>query len=121
MCYRGVFHDRSIGSGRPEGGYHGPFGPFPLTARGPHWFANRHNKFQICFILLHDGTTMARIRFIMASLGAAVAAASATTLAAAASAAPAPVTAHVWVTTPDGTDKLTPMAPVSFGSAAPSA
>jgi glucosylceramidase len=64
---------------------------------------------------------MARIRFIMASLGAAVAAASATTLAVSASAAPAPVTAHVWVTTPDGTDKLTPMAPVSFGSATPSA
>ncbi|MFI5083479.1 MAG: hypothetical protein ACHQCE_20595, partial [Streptosporangiales bacterium] len=69
---------------------------------------------------------MARIRFIMASLSAAVAAASATTLAvttfaAGASADPAPVTAHVWVTTPDGTDKLTPMAPVSFGSATPSA
>ena len=60
---------------------------------------------------------MARIRFIMASLSAAVAAAGATTLAAGASAAPAPVTAHVWVTTPDGTDKLTPMAPVSFGGA----
>ncbi len=66
---------------------------------------------------------MARIRFIMASLSAALAAASATTLAAcaSASASPAPVTAHVWVTTPDGTDKLTPMAPVSFGSATPSA
>src|SRR5258708_16955610 len=64
---------------------------------------------------------MARIRIIMASLAAAVTAASATTLAAAASASPAPVAAHVWVTTPDGTDKLTPMAPVSFGSAAPSA
>jgi hypothetical protein len=58
---------------------------------------------------------MARIRFIMASLGATLlttgAAASVTTLAVSASAAPAPVTAHVWVTTPDGTDKLTPMAP----------
>ena len=68
---------------------------------------------------------MARIRFIMAALGATLlttgAVTSATTLAAGASAAPAPVAAHVWVTTPDGTDKLTPMAPVSFGSATPAA
>ena len=73
-------------------------------------------KFQICFILLHDGMTMARIRFIMASLGAAVAAASATTLAAgaSASASPAPLSAHVWVTTPDGTDKLTDLGTVAF-------
>src|SRR5205807_1846919 len=80
-------------------------------------------KFQICFILLHDGMTMARIRFIMASLGAAVAAASATTLAAgaSASASPAPLSAHVWVTTPDGTDKLTDLGTVAFGSAMPSA
>ena len=66
---------------------------------------------------------MARIRIVMASLSAAVAAASATTLAAGASASagPAPVTAHVWVTTPDGTDKLTALAPATFGSAMPSA
>lgn len=68
---------------------------------------------------------MARIRIVMASLSAAVAAASATTLAAGASASasagPAPVTAHVWVTTPDGTDKLTALAPATFGSATPSA
>ena len=49
------------------------------------------------------------------------AAAGATTLAVSASAAPAPVTAHVWVTTPDGTDKLTPLAPATFGGAMPSA
>ena len=66
---------------------------------------------------------MARIRIVMASLGAAAAAVSATTLAAGASASagPAPVTAHVWVTTPDGTDKLTALAPATFGSAMPSA
>ncbi len=65
---------------------------------------------------------MARIRFIMASLGAAVAAASATTLAvgASASASPAPLSAHVWVTTPDGTDKLTDLGTVAFGSTTPS-
>jgi glucosylceramidase len=65
---------------------------------------------------------MARIRIVMASLAAAAAAVSATTLAAAsASAGPAPVTAHVWVTTPDGTDKLTALAPATFGSAMPGA
>jgi glucosylceramidase len=66
---------------------------------------------------------MARIRIVMASLGAAAAAVSATTLAAGASASagPAPVTAHVWVTTPDGADKLTALAPATFGSAMPSA
>jgi len=66
---------------------------------------------------------MARIRIVMASLGAAAAAVSATTLAAGASASagPAPVTAHVWVTTPDGTDKLTALAPATFGSAMPGA
>ena len=68
---------------------------------------------------------MARIRILMAWLSAAVTAASATTLAAGASASasagPAPVTAHVWVTTPDGTDKLTALAPATFGSAMPSA
>ena len=35
--------------------------------------------------------------------------------------AAASVTAHVWVTTPDGTDKLTPLAPATFGSAVPTA
>ena len=68
---------------------------------------------------------MARIRFVMASLGAALcttlATASATTLAAAGTPAPAPVSAHVWVTTPDGTDKLTDLGTVAFGSAMPSA
>ena len=68
---------------------------------------------------------MARIRFVMASLGAALcttlATASATTLAAAGAPAPAPVSAHVWVTTPDGTDKLTDLGTVAFGSAMPSA
>ena len=66
---------------------------------------------------------MARIRIVMASLGAAAAAVSVTTLAAGASASagPAPVTAHVWVTTPDGTDKLTALAPATFGSATPAA
>jgi len=66
---------------------------------------------------------MARIRIVMASLGAAAATVSATTLAAGASASagPAPVTAHVWVTTPDGTDKLTALAPATFGSAMPGA
>ena len=66
---------------------------------------------------------MARIRIVMASLSAAAAAASVTTLAvgASASASPAPVTAHVWVTTPDGTDRLTALAPATFGSAMPSA
>src|SRR2546430_1525354 len=117
ICYTAVFHDRSIGSGRPIGGYHRPFGPLLLTSWGPYWFATRHNKFKICFILLHDGTTMARIRFVMAALGA-LAVTSATTLAAAASASAAPVTAHVWVTTPDGTDNLTPTTPVSSASPA---
>src|SRR5690242_21592227 len=65
---------------------------------------------------------MARIRIVMASLGAAAAAVSATLAAgASASAGPAPVTAHVWVTTPDGTDKLTALALATFGSAMPSA
>ena len=66
---------------------------------------------------------MARIRIVMASLGAAAAAVSATTLAAGASASagPAPVTAHVWVTTPDGTDKLTALPSATFGSAMPGA
>jgi glucosylceramidase len=60
---------------------------------------------------------MARIRLITASLGAAIAAAVVTTPAAAAPAGPAPVSAHVWVTTPDGADKLTDLGTVAFGSA----
>ncbi|HEV2536834.1 MAG TPA: hypothetical protein VGU21_04900, partial [Streptosporangiaceae bacterium] len=63
---------------------------------------------------------MARIRLLAASLGTALAAA-VTVVAtasgpAAAVQAPAGLTAHVWVTTPDGTDKLTPLAPATFGS-----
>ena len=84
---------------------------------------------------------MAPIRLIAASLGTALAAAGATTAATAglpATAAPAvtasattasattasaqaAVTAHVWVTTPDGTDKLTPLAPATFGNSMPAA
>ncbi|HET6187987.1 MAG TPA: hypothetical protein VFE59_13460, partial [Trebonia sp.] len=79
---------------------------------------------------------MARIRLIAASLGTALAATGATTVATAglpAIAAPAvtasattasaqaAVTAHVWVTTPDGTDKLTPLAPATFGNLMPAA
>src|ERR1700722_18002279 len=79
---------------------------------------------------------MARIRLIAASLGTALAAAGATTVAAglpataapattasasAASANTAAVTAHVWVTTPDGTDKLTALAPATFGDSMPAA
>src|ERR1700730_15086998 len=69
--------------------------------------------------------TMARIRFIAVSLGMALAA-GATTVATAglpATAAPAQaaVSAHVWVTTPDGTDKLTPLAPATFGNSMPTA
>src|ERR1700722_10954142 len=92
--------------------------------------------FRICFILLHDGkATMARIRLIAASLGTALAAAGATTVAAGLPATAAPavtasasgasgqagVTAHVWVTTPDGTDKLTALAPATFGDSMPAA
>ena len=62
-----------------------------------------------------------RIRFIAASLGTAIAAASVTTLAAAgafaaAPSGPAPVSAHVWVTTPDGADKLRDLGTVAFSS-----
>ncbi len=71
---------------------------------------------------------MARIRLIAASLGTALAAgvtvvataggpAAAAPAPAAAAPAPAGVTAHVWVTTPDGTDKFTSLAPATFGSA----
>src|SRR5580698_3265659 len=79
---------------------------------------------------------MARIRFIAVSLGLALAAAGATTVAmvglpaaaapavtasATTASAQAAVTAHVWVTTPDGTDKLTPLAPATFGNSKPAA
>ncbi|HEX3926354.1 MAG TPA: hypothetical protein VHY31_29040, partial [Streptosporangiaceae bacterium] len=72
---------------------------------------------------------MARIRLLAVLLGtvmtAAIAVPAAAAQAPAAPAAPAGVTAHVWVTTPDGTDKLTPLAPATFapamGSIAPSA
>jgi glucosylceramidase len=59
---------------------------------------------------------MSRIRFIAASLGTAMAAASAMTLAATGASAdgPAPVSAHVWVTTPDGADKLSDLGTVAF-------
>src|SRR5690242_13071098 len=63
---------------------------------------------------------MARIRVLAASAGAALAAAGLMTASTgSAVASEAPVTAHVWVTTPDGTDKLTPLAPAVFGGAAP--
>ena len=66
---------------------------------------------------------MARIRFIVTSLGAALgtslAAVSAASLpAAGAAAGPAPVPAHVWMTTANGTTS-SPLAPVSFGSTSP--
>jgi glucosylceramidase len=62
---------------------------------------------------------MSRIRLIAASLGTAMAAASATTFAATSAFAgepngPAPVSAHVWVTTPDGADKLSDLGTVAF-------
>src|SRR5690242_21287663 len=60
---------------------------------------------------------MGRIRVLAASVSAALAVG----VAAPAVAAPASggIQAHVWVTTPDGADKLTPLAPAVFGSAAP--
>jgi glucosylceramidase len=65
---------------------------------------------------------MSRIRLIVASLGTALAAASATTFAAVGASAAdpgspaAPVSAHVWVTTPDGADKLRDLGTVAFSS-----
>ncbi|HZR48987.1 MAG TPA: glycoside hydrolase family 30 beta sandwich domain-containing protein [Streptosporangiaceae bacterium] len=62
---------------------------------------------------------MSRISLIAASAGAALAAAVAVTVPAAgalAGGAP-PVLAHVWVTTPDGTDKLSDLGTVAFGGA----
>jgi hypothetical protein len=59
--------------------------------------------------------TMSRITFLAASL----AAAGATLVPAggALAAGPAPVPAHVWVTTPDGQDKLSDLGTVTFGTA----
>jgi glucosylceramidase len=69
---------------------------------------------------------MSRIRLIAVSLGAALAAAAATTTtatgASAAGSSAGPGTqAHVWVTTPNGTDKLSDLGTVAFGSAATTA
>jgi glucosylceramidase len=65
---------------------------------------------------------MSRIGIIAASLGTALAAASAVPLAATGAHAdepsgPAPVAAHVWVTTPDGADKLSDLGTVTFSGA----
>ncbi|HZU55790.1 MAG TPA: discoidin domain-containing protein [Actinocrinis sp.] len=65
---------------------------------------------------------MARSRLIAVSLGTAIAAVGASAGASAANTpdragAPAPVAAHVWVTTPDGTDKLSDLGTVAFGAA----
>jgi glucosylceramidase len=65
---------------------------------------------------------MSRIRLIASVLATAVTAASATILAGAGAFAserggPAPVSAHVWVTTPDGTDKLSDLGTVTFSGA----
>jgi glucosylceramidase len=72
---------------------------------------------------------MARIRFMAACVGTALAAAMATTAAAVGASAaeggasaaegggPAAVSAHVWVTTPDGADKLSDLGTVAFSSA----
>lgn len=70
---------------------------------------------------------MSRTRVMAISLGTALAAVGATGSAVAVAAAddggggPAPVAARVWVTTPDGTDKLSDLGTVAFGSAAPTA
>ncbi|HEY2266730.1 MAG TPA: hypothetical protein VGI96_29200, partial [Streptosporangiaceae bacterium] len=67
---------------------------------------------------------MARIRLLAVLLGTVMTAAIAVPTAAAH--ASASIQAHVWVTTPDGADKLTPLAPATFapamgGSSAPTA
>ena len=72
---------------------------------------------------------MSRIRFTAALLSAPLAAVCATTLTAvgafaagsARSAGPAPVLAHVWVTTPDGADKLSDLGTVAFSDASATA
>ncbi|HEY2126389.1 MAG TPA: discoidin domain-containing protein [Streptosporangiaceae bacterium] len=65
---------------------------------------------------------MSRIRFVAVALATAVTTAGAMILAGAGAFAselsdPAPVSAHVWVTTPDGTDKLSDLGTVAFRGA----
>jgi glucosylceramidase len=65
---------------------------------------------------------MSRIRFVAVALATAVTTAGAMILAGAGAFAselsdPAPVSAHVWVTTPDGADKLSDLGTVAFGVA----
>ena len=65
---------------------------------------------------------MSRIRFVAVALATAVTTAGAMILAGPGAVAselsdPAPVSAHVWVTTPDGTDKLSDLGTVAFGDA----
>ena len=65
---------------------------------------------------------MSRIRFVAVALATAVTTAGAMILAGSGAFAselsdPAPVSAHVWVTTPDGADKLTDLGTVAFGDA----
>ena len=65
---------------------------------------------------------MSRIRFVAVALATAVTTAGAMILAGAGAFAselsdPAPVSAHVWVTTPDGADKLSDLGTVAFGGA----
>jgi glucosylceramidase len=66
---------------------------------------------------------MPAMRFIVASLVTAMTAAGAVTVSAAGALAsgPAPVSAHVWVTTPDGADKLSDLGTVTFSGATPTA
>jgi glucosylceramidase len=65
---------------------------------------------------------MSRIRFVSVALATAVTTAGAMILAGTSAFAselsdPAPVSAHVWVTTPDGADKLSDLGTVAFGGA----
>ena len=65
---------------------------------------------------------MSRIRFVAVALATAVTTAGAMILAGSGAFAselsdPAPVSAHVWVTTPDGADKLSDLGTVAFGGA----
>src|ERR1700722_9451214 len=65
---------------------------------------------------------MSRIRFVAVALATAVTTAGAMILAGPGAVAselsdPAPVSAHVWVSTPDGTDKLSDLGTVAFGDA----
>src|SRR5487761_89822 len=125
ICYSAVFHGRSI---RPREAWRSSVdlltgGEDPDSLR----VVTTLRNCSICYRVGPDGfpeerTTMSRIRLIVASLGTAPAAASATTVAAVsasavASSGPAPVSAHVWVTTPDGADKLSDLGTVSFSGA----